>query len=109
MKTLRLENGLLSGRCDTHAMLRSFGPIPLNLGQAACNDPVQWPLAVAGICSAADLPDDPSNDFSVPPKPCSAISVAFGFTAFPVEIGQDHEPTGLVDAAACNDAATFCP
>jgi len=109
MTSLRLENGLLSGRCDTHEMLSAFGPIPVGFGQPACNDPVQWPLAVAGICSAADLPDDPSNDFAVPPNPCSAISVAFGFTAFPVEIGQDHDPIALVDASACPDSSTFCP
>lgn len=106
--SIRLENGIIAGRCRTHEMLSAFAPIPLGGGAPTCSDVQQWTVLYLGVCTGADLPDDPSTDLDGSSTACTALSTAFGFTASAATIGSDHEALGIADAAVCDAAMTYC-
>ena len=84
-----LEEGILAGRLRVDELLRSFEVIPSSLGPGKflCdpNDP-QFPGLRDTLCTARDLPADPSLDGA--DTPCTGLSLALRFTADPAALGE---------------------
>jgi hypothetical protein len=104
---VRIDRGTVAGRITSDDLLLAFGTIPLVVGGPlpACQTPY-WPQIQTGACNGTDLTDDPDGDFK--DKPCNALSLALGFSAFPSLIGEVVDVEGGVSPDACPPSTLHC-
>jgi hypothetical protein len=87
--TYRLESAQLAGRWSTHAILAEL-PSVYTLGAFICPDTATYASLKPLICKAADLTAYGTRDHTG--ATCDALSVSFGFTAFPAQLGRVVPP-----------------
>jgi hypothetical protein len=86
-----LTNGIVAGRWTTQAVFQALSALRVN-GAPFCTDSQVFALAQEAICSGADILANASDP---PTLPCDSISLGFGFTADPAQIGPLGPPLEL--------------
>jgi hypothetical protein len=87
--TFRFEGAQVAGRWSTHAFLAEL-PSIYAFGAFICRSTNTYATLKPLICKAADVTGDPSLDRTG--ATCDALSLAFGFTAFPAQFGRVLPP-----------------
>jgi hypothetical protein len=86
----KIDNGSISGRWASAKMLANMATIPDTTNDAGgflCGDSGAYQGLKEYICGLQDIAQNSSGDNNSPPAPCDAISMAFGFTAEPAQLG----------------------
>lgn len=83
--TFKLANGLIAGRWNVTGMLGAIQGLMLE-GQPLCQGSITYAGIKAQICQYADIMTSSSDDKTG--KTCDALSLAFGFTADPANMGN---------------------
>ena len=81
----RLQNGQIAGRWQAATLLSALQQLTL-LGQSLCRGQPVYEAIKTEICQSADIMSNPSDDKMG--KTCDALSLAFGFTADPANMGD---------------------
>jgi hypothetical protein len=99
-------DGQFSGRMSTREVLSitSTVPDPLHPGQFLCGDDNVYQNFRTQVCSIADISANPANDNQG--KPCDALSVTFGVTAFSAMTGAPYGVT--IGAPGCDGSVDDC-
>ena len=99
-------------RIPTDSILSGAALLRIGDGNPLCADPGVRDAAKKGVCAAADIAGDPSQDFSNDdagtPRPCNALSAAAAFTAEPALLGDPYDPPPQIDGG-CPANWTTCP
>ncbi len=104
--TWSLQSGQVGARWATSDALYSFHTLSDTNGNSLCGSDPTYQLVSSGICSQADIASSPANDNQG--LPCDALSMGFGFTAIPAQLGDEVDP--LVVPSTCPDNwAPMCP
>ena len=84
---LALQDGLISGRWDTHSLLTGMAQVvdPFDKTQHLCGTDLTYLALKSSICAAADITRLVQNDNTG--APCDALSLAIAFTAEPALLG----------------------
>jgi hypothetical protein len=102
-----LQDGLLAGRWSTRKLLTSLSALtdPFMSSQYLCGTDPTYGSLKTQICAAADLTTDPKLDRTG--APCSALSVAFGFTAMPARLGEVYDKGPMVMGCGPDGGAPY--
>jgi hypothetical protein len=99
----RLEDGQVAGRWSAAGVLKTAQSLSLG-GQSICPGSFVYQNVKTQICSAADIVADPTQDNKG--ATCDALSIGFGFTADPANMGYVVATTPKPNpCAASADAA----
>lgn len=97
----KIDDGQFAGRWSTPKLLASLGGIRLSSGGYICPGTSFYQNAKTNfICPAVDIALDRSDDGKA--KPCSALSMGFGFAVVPARFGP--VVTKPVGPSTCPDA-----
>jgi hypothetical protein len=83
----KIEKGQIAGRWAVRKLLAALAALfdPSRPGEHICPGTQSYDDVKALICRGADILGDPLK--SDPATPCDALSIGFGFTAYPAKIG----------------------
>jgi len=84
-----ITNGSVSGRWESQAALSNMASIPdptVDSGAFLCGTDQLYPTVKSIVCGLQDIRSTPTSDNMG--LPCDSLSVAFGFTASQVQLGQ---------------------
>jgi hypothetical protein len=87
--TFRLEGAQVAGRWSSRALLAEL-PWIFAFGAFICPNTNTYATLKPLICKAADLAGEPFRDGTG--APCDALSLAFGFSALPAQVGRILPP-----------------
>jgi hypothetical protein len=83
--TYRLTDGLIAGRWNVTGMLQTLQNLSI-AGSPLCQGTALYTNVKTQICQYADIMTSATNDLTG--KTCDALSLAFGFTADPANMGD---------------------
>ena len=96
--TYKMENGQVAGRWSASSVLQSVQGLNF-AGSTICPGSSTYAGLKQQICHAADISSDPSADKTG--VTCDALSVAFGYTADPAQMGDVVASSGK--SSPCGD------